>query len=368
MNNKKGRRILAFISCLLIVAVILTLTLTPVLAKTSGSISLNSWHVKSYVYNKIYAGDWTVSDDHTYVTHNDTSEPTLFYSDFNALNTVIEGTVRQYVYTDDDYFGFAIGYQPGDTKNPNADYLLIDWKRGTQYYNFTQPPSCGPGTTASAGLAVSRVTGIPTYDELWGHTDQNVICSPIGQGVEELDRATNLGNTGWNRHTDYLFRIEYTPTSLRVYVNDVLEIDITGQFNDGKFAFYDFSQSYVKYSNFTVQQADRNTGGGWFQDESSSHMVNFGFTGNGQLQAIDHDSGTIIHGAISDWVYTPSTSTFYYLGICSIKGEGNFDFELWFEDNGEPGVSAGDYVDIQIDSWGSYSGLIQGGNIQDYNK
>jgi hypothetical protein len=41
-------------------------------------------------------------------------------------------------------------------------------------------------------------------------------------------------------------------TLLRVFVNDVLEIDISGSFNDGRLCFYNFSQSHVRYSGFTV--------------------------------------------------------------------------------------------------------------------
>ena len=33
---------------------------------------------------------------------------------------------------DDDWFGFTIGFQQGDFNNPNADYLLFDWKKQSQ--------------------------------------------------------------------------------------------------------------------------------------------------------------------------------------------------------------------------------------------
>ena len=61
------------------------------------------------------------------------------------LWTAIEG----YIFSasgDDDYFGYAVGFLPGDTANPGAEYYLVDWKRGTQYANFID--ACTPGSTA----------------------------------------------------------------------------------------------------------------------------------------------------------------------------------------------------------------------------
>jgi hypothetical protein len=104
------------------------------------------------------------------------------------------------------------------------------------------------------GLAVSRVTGIPTADEFWGHFDENnAICSPLGDGVTELQRAANFGNVGWVIGTSYTFRFEFTTTSLKVFVDDVEELNIAGTFNDGSVAFYNFPQANVTYSAFVTQ-------------------------------------------------------------------------------------------------------------------
>ena len=67
-----------------------------------------------------------------------------------------------------------------------------------------------------------------------------------------MARGYTLGSTGWIPGQQYLFRVEYSATSLKVYVDGVLEIDITGNFNDGRFAFYNFSQDQVTYSHLTV--------------------------------------------------------------------------------------------------------------------
>ncbi len=170
-------------------------------------------------------------------------QPTVFYSDFNAHNKLIEGTleVTENPTADDDYIGFALGFNPGDSGNSSASYLLVDWKQVTQSFNFTGGDADNTaGSSALVGLAVSQVSGIPTADEFWGHQDDG---GSAAGGLSELARATNLGNTGWADQTQYDFRFVFLPNQLQVFVDNVLELDIAGNFSDGRFAFYDFSQA-----------------------------------------------------------------------------------------------------------------------------
>jgi len=125
-------------------------------------------------------------------------QPTFFYSDFTAFGTSVTGKIRPGG-GDDDYVGFALGFQPGDSTNAAANYLLVDWKQGTQSFDFGAP-SNSPGGNALSGLAVSRVTGIPDADEFWQH--KNLASTPAGSGLQELARGTNLGNTGWVDNTN----------------------------------------------------------------------------------------------------------------------------------------------------------------------
>ncbi len=64
------------------------------------------------------------------------AQPTLLYSDFSALGTAIEVEVCTEDDNDDDYIGFGVGFQPEDTSNPFANYLLVDWKRIDQDHDF----------------------------------------------------------------------------------------------------------------------------------------------------------------------------------------------------------------------------------------
>ena len=101
------------------------------------------------------------------------------------------------------------------------------------------------------GLALSRVKGVPTPDEFWQHADFDVQSSPKGEGLAELARSTNFGSTGWTFDHEYDFSFQYNETDLKIYVDGVLEITLTGNFSNGRLTFYNFSQAGVSHSAYT---------------------------------------------------------------------------------------------------------------------
>lgn len=235
------------------------MNLRPVLAWALSAIpaqalvvNLNTWTAESYpAVSGFGAGVWTVSGPGDSVLQSVNGQPTIFYSDFQAQGTTVSGKIRPGADGDDDFVGFVLGYNPGDVSNAAANYLLIDWKQGTQNFNFGAPSS-SPGGDAVRGLAVSRVTGIPDADEFWQHL--NLSGTPAGSGLAELARGNTLGSTGWVDNTEYTFKFEFGPSNLRVYVDNALEIDLAGTFGNGRMGFYNFSQSSVTYSAFEVDQ------------------------------------------------------------------------------------------------------------------
>ncbi len=239
------------------VALAATLALVPLASNHAaqatcvGDVDLRLWTAESYPsVSGFPAGIWSVVPDGSSVNQTQNGQPTFFYSDFTVMGSTVEGVIRPGT-GDDDFIGFALGFEPGDSMSSDADYLLIDWKKGTQGFNFGAP-SCSAGTTANVGLAASSVFGIPTADEFWGHTNSDDVCSDLSNGLMELARATNLGATGWVSNTDYTFRFEFGPTNLKVYVDGMLELDIDGTFANGRMAFYNFSQANINYSAFTT--------------------------------------------------------------------------------------------------------------------
>lgn len=216
----------------------------------STAVDLSAWTAESYpAVSGFSPGEWEVASDNKSVTQTTNGQPTLFYSDFNAHGTAVTGQI-EVSGTDDDFIGFLLGYQPDDINNTAADYLMIDWKARDQSFNFGAPSS-KPGSTAEEGLAASRVSGIPTADEFWGHTD---FTENSDGGVEELARGMTLGSTGWMRNTVYEFVFDFGPGNLQVYVDDMLEFDLSGDFENGRLAFYNFSQAGVTYSGFESEE------------------------------------------------------------------------------------------------------------------
>ena len=220
-------------------------------AQAVTPVDLNSWSAESYpAVSGFGAGVWTVALDGQSVFQSVNGQPTLFCSDFDAFFTMVQGEITVSG-TDDDFVGFAFGYEPGDASNASADYLLVDWKAMDQSFDFGSP-SDTPGSTAFEGLAVSRVFGIPTADEFWGHGNFDHASSDLNNGLQELQRATNLGSTGWAIGQTYVFTFEFTSTSLKVEVDGVPELDISGSFDNGRMCFYNFSQAEVTYSGFEL--------------------------------------------------------------------------------------------------------------------
>jgi len=213
-------------------------------------IDLTPWTAESY---PIIPGDpaavWQVAPGGGSVTQTMNGQPTLFYSDFTAFGTKITGNIKSAT-VDDDFIGFAIGFNPGDASNPLASYLLVDWKKATQLQDFGAP-SNSPGGNGLIGLSVSQVFGVPDFDELWQH--KNLAGTDAASGVTELARGSTLGSAGWASNTDYAFEFDIGPSALQVFVNGIKELDITGSFTDGRMAFYDFSQPSTTYSAFDAE-------------------------------------------------------------------------------------------------------------------
>jgi hypothetical protein len=206
-------------------------TATLNLSAHAGPVDLNTW-----VDEPAGAGNWTVGGGGGHVVQSVNGAPTFFRGNLTALNQSLTSKIEVGNTSDDDFVGFAIGFDAGDATSASADYLLLDWKRRDQ-------------SPAVDGLAVSRVTGLRgNNNDFWQH---------VGS-VEELARATNLGSTGWNENVEYEFTIEFTSASLRVLVDGVEEFNFLAadvgdgsSFNGGNFAFYNYSQANVRYSAVT---------------------------------------------------------------------------------------------------------------------
>jgi len=182
-------------------------------------------------------GNWVVQAGNDSVLQTVNGQPTVFYEPgANAQGTALSGEITVQTTGDDDFVGFVLGYQAGEDSSASADYWLVDWKQGDQ-------------SGALDGLALSHVTDAtgPANPDFWQHTG----------GVDEVARASNLGSTGWADNTTYSFDLVFTADLIQVYVDGVLELDVSAaaagvaSYSDGAFGFYNYSQDNVLYAGIT---------------------------------------------------------------------------------------------------------------------
>ncbi len=122
------------------------------------------------------------------------------------------------------------------------------------------------------------------------------------------------------------------------------------------------------------------TGGGWFKPGDSSDKVSFGFelkykndgTLKGNLEMIDHSSGTNYKATDFDWLVVVENKAFFY-GYMQENEEEPYPFMATMIDNGSPGKDKDIFkIDICIDGdqiplFGEFGVLIDNGNIVAHN-
>ncbi len=174
-------------------------------------------------------GVWDVSPDNFSVTQRiNNGSPSVYFNNTSSQGQQFSGQMSVQARDDDDFIGFVLGYNAGDFTNDNADYLLIDWKQARQ-------------NNAVAGLSIWHVTGALTTTVAWEH-----VATPYFQ---ELQRADTLGSVGWRDFQTYTFDILFTANAVQVFINDILQLSVSGSFSDGSFGLYSFSQQNVNFSN-----------------------------------------------------------------------------------------------------------------------
>ena len=176
-------------------------------------------------------GDWNVAADGKSVMQTYNEKPTIFASPDAFSDKRIIGRVSV-PEEDDDWFGFVFGL-----KNQN-DFYVLDWRQGTQI-------------KAIPGFVFAHVTG-----------GLNVIpWERHQQSSQKYEVLWTLSNVAWQDNQTYEFTMDYTATALHVDIkmivgnraNDVLNFSIAGDFPEGRFGFFGFSQKNVTYQRVVTE-------------------------------------------------------------------------------------------------------------------
>jgi len=233
--------------CALIIGVLLVLSAGSSVWAAPVPIDLNTWTKEGPPAN----GTWNVSGDGSTVLQTINGNPTFFVSPGNYIDTTFTGKFKVETTSDDDFIGFVFGYNSplasqSDPVN-DFDFLLFDWKQLNQ---------SDSGYTGYEGFNLVRVNGTFTNysPSFWGHTDNpptfDVLATDYGSG------------RGWADNTEYEFTLLYQTNRIKIdikggtgaFQNGATIFDIAGTFPEGRFGFYNYSQSNVRYQGFTEEE------------------------------------------------------------------------------------------------------------------
>ncbi len=187
------------------------------------------------------AGSWVLEGGNTAVKQVINADPSFFLNNLNQTQYSIDGTWQGLPAGDDDYMGFAFGYQN------SSKFYLFDWKQGTQNY---------VGRIAAEGMTIKKFTGA-TGDGLADLSLEEFWENQVSFGDMAV-LAQNHGNDkGWETSKLYDFHLDFNlnPGEIHIIVKDgattlwdttVIDNTYTG----GQFAFYNNSEANVRYAGF----------------------------------------------------------------------------------------------------------------------
>lgn len=240
-------------------------------ARAQTPVNLNTWSQQGQPTHS----NWNVEPEGSSVLQTVNGGVGLFVSPNEFFNTTVQGSFGVETASDNDFIGFVFGYQaPIDETDPIAqrtvDFLLLDWKQAAQ-------------SGASEGFRLSHVDGThngsfsSTGHELWDHIgDAEISITPLGTD-------TGAGR-GWQDPVggvpvEYDFTLLYTASQIRIDIaggqfgasETIFDLDFAnldpavqalfpgGQFESGRFGFYNHSQQSVRYQSFTLTEAELTT-------------------------------------------------------------------------------------------------------------
>lgn len=190
-------------------------------------------------------GDWVLEPGNTAVNQVINADPSFYLNNLNQTNYSIDGSWEVTTTSDNDYMGFAFGYQN------SSNFYLFDWKQGDQSYS---------GGFAKEGMTVKKMTGA-TGDGLTDLSLGEFWENQVNLGDMTVLAQNHGAGKGWNNNTLYNFHLDFNlnPGEISVVVKDPLDAvlwDVTINdmtFSGGQFGFYNYSQEQVRYAGFTQE-------------------------------------------------------------------------------------------------------------------
>jgi len=196
-----------------------------------SEVDLSNWTTENYqnaaeaaTYNKPNPAQWDIAADGQSVKETEDALPSYFLSDFTTKGHTILAKLTVTT-AGRNYIGFALNFNPGDTTNSSADFLLLNWNARSADY-----------------LKLSSVKGQQTF----------LHYTRLPDAVPGEEAAT-LSSTTWVANQTYQFKFERKNNKLQIWIDGSLEFDLNDTFPDGRFACFVAAERNVVFSDI---QAD----------------------------------------------------------------------------------------------------------------
>lgn len=273
-------------------------------AAVTKQLDLSNWKSVILANSNDPQPNWKLDSSKTTVTQTVNAKASAFLSDIECNNAKIKGNFSVNTNSDDDFIGFVFGYKDV------GHYYLFDWKKISQ-------------DAAKQGMSVKLI-----------NTDDSVSAGDLWITTGSENKVTSLynNNIGYKANTVYNFNLNFTGEgsfNIVVKEGDKILANITindSTYTSGKFGFYNFSQSMVNYSGFTMEElpsALKTIGGDskvnltWDAlTDATSYIVKRSTTPGGPYTPIATD--------VKDTTYTDTDvtngTTYYYIVTAIVAG------------------------------------------------
>jgi hypothetical protein len=291
-------------------AVVPTIAASEPAAQQLNHVNLSYWQQEGEIAN----GNWNVSEDNKFVRQTINGHPTFYVSPNNFINGLVRGSIKVETNSDDDFIGFVFGYKNPISKFGDdisvGNFLLFDWRQSDQKRAKT-----GYYLTKIENFSLPKEKFLPIQtDCFWNHAENLPGCKLLAKN----------NTLGWQDQTEYWFKLDYRTDRIIIEIgtdpNNLSTIfDLKGEFEPGRFGFYNHSQSHVRYADLTYESSPGSEGllannDTYGLKEGESLKVS---AGDGVLI---NDTGFTLNG------FTPEVGNTTTNGTLSLKSDGSFTY------------------------------------------
>jgi len=171
-------------------------------------------------------------------TESENALPTAYVNEHAFETLHATGKISVQTTSDDDFIGFVFGWQD------MSHFYLFDWKKAEQ-----NDGTCGIAKQGMSLKLMSAASEPLTCDNYWASA-----------GTAAVTSLSPPAGPGWVSNVVYSFDLVWKPGDITITVKDGSTVVGTVTSKDasiksGRFGFWNYSQSAVRYEAFTIEPA-----------------------------------------------------------------------------------------------------------------